>query len=147
ALPWSQEAKQALETILRELSKEGILPGDRRQFKSVAAAQSFAYLNGDDQVEPEHLEILSSVLWDDPVEQPQKCASVIARIANPVGMRLSGLLLEAEQILAGCDPRNLAQAAAATAKLGEIDRSLATLRGNGRVERARTHIQEQARKL
>ena len=35
ALPWTDEAKQALETILRELAKEGIQPGDRRQFKAV----------------------------------------------------------------------------------------------------------------
>src|SRR5262249_55148306 len=30
-LPWSRDAKDALETILSELGKEGIQPGDRRQ--------------------------------------------------------------------------------------------------------------------
>src|SRR4051794_24214279 len=64
ALPWSDEAKQALEAILKELAREGIQPGDRRQFKSVAAAQAFAYLSGAERVEPEHLEVLASVLWD-----------------------------------------------------------------------------------
>ncbi|HJZ59529.1 MAG TPA: hypothetical protein VKE74_31585, partial [Gemmataceae bacterium] len=78
-LGWSDEAKDALETILRELAKEGIQPGDRRQFKAVAAAQAFAWLDGAEQVEPEHLEVLASVLWDDPVEQPEKAAQVIAR--------------------------------------------------------------------
>src|SRR5262249_23275335 len=40
ALPWSDEAKEALEAILRGLSKEGIQPGDRRQFQSVGACQA-----------------------------------------------------------------------------------------------------------
>ncbi|MFO0801964.1 MAG: hypothetical protein U0791_02405 [Gemmataceae bacterium] len=42
-------------------------PGDRRQMKAVAAARAYAWLNGATQVEPEHLEVLASVLWDDPV--------------------------------------------------------------------------------
>ena len=62
---------------------------------------------------------------------------VIARVANPVGMRVSQLLLEVEQIVAGADVRNLAEAAKAAAKLAEIDKQFATLAGNGRVEKAR----------
>src|SRR5262245_38545258 len=147
ALPWSDDAKEALEEVLRQLAREGVAPGDRRQHKSVAAAQAFAYLQGAEQVEPEHLEILADVLWDDPEEQPEKCAQVIARVANPRGMRVSSLLLECEQVLAGCDVRDLAQAATAAAKLGEIERSLASLRGDGRVERARSYVKEQARQL
>ena len=147
SLPWSEEGKLALEAILRELAKEGIHPGDRRQHKSVAAAQAFAYLDGADRVEPEHLGILASVLWDDPQEQPQKCASVIAKVANPTGMRVNGLLVEAEQILAGCEVRDLARAATATAKLGEIEKTLASLKGNDRAERARAYVREQVRKL
>src|SRR4029078_5293121 len=57
ALPWSREAKEALEVILRELSREGIAPGDRRQFKTVTAVQAFSYLCGADEVLPEHLEV------------------------------------------------------------------------------------------
>src|SRR5207244_5725199 len=41
ALPWSDEAKEALEAVLRALAAEGIRPGDRRQFKSVGACQGF----------------------------------------------------------------------------------------------------------
>ena len=44
-----------------------------------AVAQAFAYLEGATQVEPEHLEVLQHVLWEGPLEQPQKCAQVIAR--------------------------------------------------------------------
>ncbi len=147
ALPWSASGQEALEVVLQELAKEGVQPGDRRQFKAVATAQAFAWLNGAESVEPEHLEILQHVLWNDPVEQPAKVAQVIARIANPAGMRVNQLLLEAEQILAAADVRNLAQAATATAKLGEIDKQLGVLKGNGRAERARAYVKEQIRQI
>jgi MoxR-like ATPase len=148
ALPWTDEAKEALEVILRELAKEGIQPGDRRQFKSVGAAQAFAYLSGAERVEPEHLEILAHTLWDDPQEQPEKVAGVVARIANPTGMRVNSLLLEVEQILAATDVRQLAQAASAAGKLQEIHKKLNTLKGSdGRVARAREYVQAQIKRI
>jgi MoxR-like ATPase len=147
ALPWTDEARDALETILRELAKEGVRPGDRRQYKAVGIARSYAWLAGGDRVEPEHLEILAHVLWDSPEEQPEKVAQVIARIANPTGMKLNALLLECEQILAGTDVRQLAQAATATAKLQEIEKKLAALKGNGRVEKARSYVREQIKRI
>ena len=147
ALPWTDDAKQALETIVRELAQEGIQPGDRRQFKAVAAAQAFAYLSGAGRVEPEHLEVLAHVLWDDPLEQPAKTAQVVARVANPVGMKINQLLVEAEQILAATDVRQLAQAATATAKLGEIDKQLGALSSHVRLDRARGYVREQVKKI
>ena len=146
-LPWSNAAKEALEVILRELAREGIAPGDRRQFKTVGVVRAFAFLNGADEVQPEHLEVAQHTLWDDPVEQPLKAAQVIARIANPAGMRVSQLLLEAEQVLAAADVRNLADAAKAAAKLAEIEKQLAGLKGNGRVEKARTYLKGELKKL
>lgn len=147
ALPWSAEAKEALETVLKELAREGVRPGDRRQRKAVTAARASAYLAGAARVEPEHLEVLTSVLWDDPEEQPAVCSRVIARVANPPGLRVTALLVEAEQVLAAVEPRNLTSAATAAAKLGEIERQLSTVVANGRAERARGHVQEQLRKL
>ena len=147
ALPWSDEAKDALETILRELAREGVHPGDRRQFKTVAAVQAFAYLCGADEVSPEHLEVAAHALWSDPVEQPLIAARVIGKVANPTGMRVTQLLQEVEQVLAGADVRNLADAAKAAAKLAEIDKQLASLKGNGRVEKARTYLKDQLKKL
>jgi MoxR-like ATPase len=147
ALPWSNEAKEALEAVLRELSREGVQPGDRRQFKTVGVVRAFAYLNGADEVRPEHLEVAQHCLWDDYQEQPQKVAQVIAKIANPTGMRVTQLLLEVESVLAATDVRNLADAAKAAAKLSEIDRQLGALSGNGRVEKARLYVKEQLKKL
>jgi MoxR-like ATPase len=148
ALPWTDEAREALEAILHELAREGIQPGDRRQFKSVAAAQAFAYLGGADRVEPEHLEILASTLWDDPQEQPEKVAGIVARIANPTGMRVNSLLLEVEQILAATDVRQLAQAASAAGKLQEIHKKLNGLKGgDGRVARAKDYVSQQIKRI
>jgi MoxR-like ATPase len=147
SLPWSAAGREALEAVIRELAKEGVRPGDRRQKKAVAAARAAAWLAGAEEVGPEHLEVLASVLWDDPVEQPDVCARVIARVANPPGMRVNQLLLEAEQVLSVTDPKNLAQAATAAAKLGEIDRQLAALKANGRAEKARAYVKDQLRKL
>jgi MoxR-like ATPase len=147
SLPWSGDAREAMEAILKELAKEGVQPGDRRQFKTVGVVQAFAWLCGADEVLPEHLEVAQHCLWDDPQEQPQKAAQVIARVANPVGMRVTQLLLEVEGVLAAADVRNLAEAAKAAAKLAEIDKQLTTLKGNGRVERARLYLKEQLKKL
>jgi len=147
ALPWTAEAKEALEVVLKELAREGVRPGDRRQFKTVGVVQAFAYLTGADAVEPEHLEVARHTLWDDPLEQPQVAARVIARVANPVGMRVTQLLLEVEEVLAAADVRNLADAARAAAKLAEIDRQLSGLTGNGRVETGRAYVKDQLRKL
>ena len=99
------------------------------------------------EVLPELLEIAAHTLWDDPVEQPQTVTQVIRRIANPTGMRVNQLLLEAEQVLGACDVRNLAEAATAAAKLAEIERQFATLKSNERLERARVYVKEQLKKL
>jgi MoxR-like ATPase len=147
ALPWSPDAKEALEAVLKELAREGIRPGDRRQFKAVGVVQAFAWLCGADEVQPEHLEVAQHCLWDAPEEQPQKAAQVVARVANPVGMRVTQLLLECEGVLAAADVRNLADAATAAAKLAEIDRQLAGLKGNGRVETARAYLKDQLKQL
>jgi MoxR-like ATPase len=146
-LPWSAAAKEALEAILKELAREGIRPGDRRQVKTVNVVRAFAYLTGADDVQPEHLEVARHCLWDSPEEQPLKAAQVIARVANPPGMRVTQLLLEAEGVLTAADPKNLADAAKAAAKLGEIEKQLAGLKGNGRAEKARAYLKGQLRML
>jgi MoxR-like ATPase len=147
ALTWAPEARKVLTEILRELAREGVVPGDRRQHKAVGAAAAYAYLCGADEVLAEHLEVLATVLWDDPVEQPEKSAQVIARIANPAGMRVNQLLLETEKILAAVDVKQLAQAATATAKLGEIDKQLAALERDPRGARARAYVREQIKQI
>jgi len=136
-----------LGAVLSELAKEGVRPGDRRQHKTVGVVRAFAFLNGADEVRPEHLDVAQHTLWDSPEEQPQKVAQVTAKVANPTVMRVAQLLLEVESVLSGADVRNLAEAAKAAAKLGEVEKQLATLSGNGRVEKARAYVREQLKKL
>jgi len=147
AVPWSMEAKDAFEIVLRELAKEGVRPGDRRQFKTVGVVRAYAWVYGDEVVMPEHLEVASHTLWDQPGEQAGIAARIIGRVANPVGMRVNQLLLEVEQVVSGTDTRNLTDAAKAAAKLGEIDRQLAALKGNGRLAKARDYVRDQLKKL
>ena len=80
-----------------------------------------------------------------PVDAPR--LNLLFAVANPTGMRVTQLLLEVEAVLAAADVRNLADAAKAAAKLAEIDRQLSTLTGNGRVERARSYLKDQLKKL
>lgn len=98
-LPWSNEAKKGLWQILEELAKEGINPGDRRLVKAVGVARAAAYLNGHNEVLVGDLEVLANVLWDDPAEQPRTCAKVVGRIANPLGSKVTDLLMQAEDVL------------------------------------------------
>ena len=67
-----------VEAALRDGQGEGRASLRRRQFKAVGVAKAFAWLGGADRVEPEHLEVLASALWDAPEEQPEKVAQVIA---------------------------------------------------------------------
>jgi MoxR-like ATPase len=146
-LPWTQSAKEAFEAVLREMNREGVRPGDRRQVKTIVAVSAFAWLNGAESVKPEHLEIAQHTLWDSPEEQPLKAAKVIMKVANPTGMRVSQLLFEADEIVSGVDPRSLTDAAKAAAKLGEVEKQLAVLTGDPRAEKARLHVKDQLKKL
>jgi MoxR-like ATPase len=145
-ISWSKEARVALESILDELARQGVRPSDRRQFKSVAIVQAFAWLNGGDEVLPEHLEILTHVLWADQQESA-KVHSVIMQVAAPVGMKVSGLIFEIEQVLSSVDPKDLGQAATAAAKLSEINKSLKGLKSHPKAVAAIAYLKEQITQL
>lgn len=154
SIGWSQEARDALATIIRELKADGVQPGDRRLRQSTMVGRAAAYVAGADQVEPDHLEPLAHVLWDDPEEQPVKVAQVVAKVANPLSMQVNGLLLEAEDVLAAADIKKLDQAAAATAKFSEIIRKLDALvakaGGAGaspKAENAATYLRAEVRRI
>jgi MoxR-like ATPase len=55
--------------------------------------------------------------------------------------------LEVEQIVAGADVRNLAEAAKAAAKLSEIEKQLSGLKSSDRVDKARGYTKEQLKRL
>ena len=145
-LVWSKEAKQALESVLDELARQGVRPSDRRQYKSVSIVQAFAWLQGFEEVMPEHLEILTHVLWVDH-EEASKVRAVIMQIAAPVGMKVSGLISEIEQVLSSVDPKDLGQAATGAAKLSEINKSLKGLKSHPKAVAAIAYLKEQITQL
>ena len=145
-IPWSSEGMKALEAILDELARQSVRPSDRRQFKSVAIVQAYAWLNGGDEVLPEHLEVLQHVLWVDQQESA-KVRSVIMQIAAPVGMKVNGLISEIEQVLSSVDPKDLGQAATAAAKLSEINKTLKGLKSHPKASAAIAYLKEKITEL
>jgi MoxR-like ATPase len=146
ALPWTDPGKEAYRTILRKAKQEGIIPGDRRLRKSIKAAQSFAWLEGAMAVDAEHLEILSHVLWVDPAEQPAKLAQIVGEIANPAGLKVNTLLMEAEQIISSTDGKDLAKASVACKKLQEINKQLVSVSGS-KATQARDYIEAEGKRI
>ena len=146
-ISWSKEAKVALESILDELSRQGVKPSDRRQFKSIAVVQGYAWLQGAEDVQPEHLEVLTHVLWNDHAEESAKVRSVIMQIAAPVGMKVNGLISEIEQVLSSVDPKDLGQAATAAAKLSEINKTLKGLNSHPKAVAAIAYLKEKITEL
>ena len=146
-LVWSKEAKQALESVLDELARQGVRPSDRRQFKSVAIVQAFAWLNGSEEVLCEHLEVLQHVLWTDHAEEASKVRAVIMTIAAPISMKVNGLISEIEQILAGVNPKDLGATATAASKLSEIQKSLKAMKENPKALAALAYVKDQITQL
>jgi MoxR-like ATPase len=140
AIPWSDEARQALRDILHESRREGIMAGDRRQRKAVYATQAAAWLAGASEVEPEHLGITQHVLWDSPQDQPAKLAQIVSKVANPVGMKVNELLSEAQQIIDATSVSETGQVIAAGKKLGSILKTLGAMNGDPRVTKAKEFL-------
>jgi len=145
-ISWSKEAKVALESILDELSRQGVKPSDRRQFKSIAVVQGYAWLQGAEDVQPEHLEILQHVLWVEQ-EEATKVRSVIMQIAAPVGMKVNGLISEVEQILSSVNTKDLGATATAASKLAEIQKSLKAMKEHPKALAAIAYVKEQLTQL
>jgi MoxR-like ATPase len=96
---FTDAAKDAMMGIIKSINQEGIFPGDRRMFKSVKAARAYALLEGSDEVEPVHLDILAHTLWDDPNEQPEKVAKIVAKVANPEKYAINEQLMMIDSIV------------------------------------------------
>jgi MoxR-like ATPase len=146
ALPWTDKAKEAFHAILREAKSEGIIPGDRRMRKAVGVGQAYAWLQGHAAVENDDLEILAAVLWDDPTEQPAKLAKIVGTIANPEGMKINTLLIEAEEIIGSTDLKDLAQTATACKKLSEVHAKLTAAPG-AKAASAAAHVASEVKRI
>lgn len=147
ALPWSEEAMDTYDTIVRELNREGIFPGDRRERKAIGVVQAAAWLQGATEVEKDHLEVLADVLWDSPEEQPAKCAQVVQRTANPHQFQINTFLVEVEEILRTTDHKNIQAVTGAAQKLGEVHRKLRAFKGTPKGDKACTYVEQRVKAL
>jgi MoxR-like ATPase len=134
---WTDDAENAFLSVIGELAKEKIFPGDRRLRLSVMVCQAYAYILGSDEVETEHLEILQNTLWEDPVEQPEKVQKVILRIANPARMVINQKLTEAEDVILNNAPT------AIVPKLQEIQKALRAVKQSEKRDNAIAYIGDQ----
>lgn len=130
-LEYTDTTKECLETILDDLNKEGIFPGDRRQYKSIRVGKAYAYLQGATEVEPEHLEIMQHCLWDDPTEQPEKCAQIVLKHCNPNLMQLNNLSITVASVLKDTE-QNVGKEVEGINKLKDVQKQLAKVNYNDR---------------
>lgn len=139
-MKWTPEAKEVMEDIISKLAAEGIVCGDRRQFKAIRVAQANAWLLGAEAVQPEHLDILCHILWDDPIEQAPKAMQIITKLSNPAGSAVRSLLAEAEEIVAKANIKDMSEAATACTKLAEIKKKLGSMKEDKAIADAKKKI-------
>lgn len=144
SLPWTEAAQEAYREIIHRSRKEGIRPGDRRLQRSAEAVSGYAWLNEGAEVDTDHMEVLAHTLWEDPTEQSKKIGEIISDVAAPSGMKVNALMLEAEEVLAAADMKDLAKASTCDRKLGQIEKTLSGM--GARAESARDYVKaERAR--
>ena len=98
-------------------------------------------MHGEQEVKEDHLEILSHVLWDDPIDQPKAVETIVGKIANPIGQKVHDLQIEAEQIVASVDMKQVSTLLEAMPKLENIGNELAKLpSGNGRLKKVQEYV-------
>lgn len=147
SVPWTADAETAFDQIIRELNKEGIYPGDRREYKAVGIVQAAAWLDGAAEVKREHLGVLVDVLWDSPDEQPAKVADVVVRISNPTAHIVNAIVADAEEVIRGTDIKDIAKLSSAATKLTDLLAKLRPHAGNAKADKATAHIIQQVRAM
>jgi len=82
--------------IWERIEDEGIIASDRRWRKAVSKIlRSYAYLEGCDEVDEDHLDILNSVLWRT-LEERDTLSAIISAQANPLSAKVEKILLGAK---------------------------------------------------
>lgn len=117
AIPFTLRSREAFDSIVVELRKNGIMPGDRRLRKAVGACRANAYILGEDTVTNEALAILGDILWDDPHEQPEKVQEIVLKVASPERMAVNALVMEAREIESAIDRTDVASIAEGVKKM------------------------------
>ncbi|MBI2375122.1 MAG: AAA family ATPase [Deltaproteobacteria bacterium] len=82
--------------IKLKTEEQGFRSSDRRWRQLIDLLKARAYLEGDDVVGDDHLEILSDALWREPKDRPA-IAALIGTVANPLNVRATEILDAAKE--------------------------------------------------
>ncbi len=103
----------AVLAIKERVEEAGFRASDRRWQQSISLLRAYAYLNGDDAVGEDHLEIIVDSIWRDPKDRPA-VAAIVGVVGNPLNVRAVEILdaaKEAVTSLGSTDPKGAADKA------------------------------------
>lgn len=135
-------------SLRRRLQTEGIRPSDRRWVQVVGYLRAVAWMDGDTEVNDDHLVGLMNVLWDEPGQRPA-IETAILSIANPTRLKVMTLLDAAKAEWSAADQGNRTEVEAAGLKvrmafdqMERLDRNNAAVRaGLGELMTIRKAVQ------
>ena len=143
----------ALLTLRQRLEERGFVASDRRWKQALDVLRARAYLDGEDEVLADHLEVLADMLWRKPQDRPE-LASIVGTVGNPLTARATEILDAAKEAVAqlpqlqGQDPDEraswLAEASRVESRLAAMEAELQQLIGSssGRTRRAKDALHE-----
>lgn len=142
----TDDAREAILAIKRELELEGIAASDRRWKLCASLVMAKAWLEGDTQAAADHCEVLTAALWSEP-GHVRVVERVVSTVANPLNLEAVELLDAARDLY---DARPKPDHPNLTEALEPILRQLADIhtRLEARIDKApqrRTHRARQVR--
>ncbi|MCB9609913.1 MAG: AAA family ATPase [Polyangiaceae bacterium] len=90
----------SLLTLKERTEEQGFRASDRRWRQVVDVLKARAYLDGDDEVTEDHLDVLADVLWQQPKDRPA-LATLVGTVGNPLNVRANEVLDAAREALSG----------------------------------------------
>ena len=87
----TEEVAEILVKIRKELHGLNIFPSPRRVHQSISVLQAEAWLDGCDEIFPEHIGVLGNVYWERP-DQIAQVEEIVLQTANPVEKKGLALL-------------------------------------------------------
>lgn len=142
----SDNFKESLNNCLKELREKGIAPGDRRLKKSIKVCKAKAWLDGQNEVQNEHGQILSHVLWIHPDER-DKAIEIVNKNFDPIGNKVKALILEIDEIYKAIVPGKFDTTSTAFHKLKEIKTKIEDLKEPKSTKTAIDHVNEKLRQI
>lgn len=102
AIPFSPEAISVFEELLNTCEHEGLHVTNRRRCALPLLCKANAYLNGNDVVTPEDLEILEHAIWEDHEDRAQ-ATRLVAKFTSGPGSHVRDKLVSARDVYSNAD--------------------------------------------